>query len=308
MTGPYSAAFPALGTTARVLVTEEAALGPATALLRARLAELDQACSRFRIDSEISALHRSAGREVRVSPLLADALSAALRASWLTGGLVDPTVGGSMAALGYDRDFASVADGPELVPVPAPGTHRVLFDPARRTVVLLRGVSLDLGATAKAFAADRIAAEIAHRTGCGVLVNLGGDLAVCGPAPEGGWQVAVGDDHADAVDRPGTTITLASGGLATSGVTRRTWRRGTRTVHHIVDPRTGEPAGPCWRTVSVAAKSSLDANIASTASIVLGVEALDWLSSRGLPARLVSLRGALRTTAGWPEDRKVRAS
>ncbi|WP_020661633.1 FAD:protein FMN transferase [Amycolatopsis benzoatilytica] len=308
MTGPYSAEFPALGTTARVLVTEEAALGPATALLRTRLAELDQACSRFRTDSEISALHRSAGREVRVSPLLADALSAALRASWLTGGLVDPTVGGSMAALGYDRDFASVADGPELSPVPAPGTHRVLFDPATRTVVLLRGVFLDLGATAKAFAADRTAVEIARRAGCGVLVNLGGDLAVHGPAPEGGWQVAIGDDHADAADQSGPTITLTSGGLATSGVARRTWRRGDRTVHHIVDPRTGKPAGPCWRTVSVAAKSCLDANTASTASVVLGTAAPDWLTSRGLPARLVSSRGAVATTAGWPQDRKVRAS
>ncbi|WP_370934919.1 FAD:protein FMN transferase [Amycolatopsis sp. cg13] len=308
MTGPYSAAFRALGTTARVLVTEEAALGPATALLRTRLAELDRACSRFRTDSEISALHRAAGREVEVSPLLADALSAALRASWLSGGLVDPTVGGSMAALGYDRDFAEIADGPAATPVPAPGSHWVLFEPARRIVVLPRGVTLDLGATAKAFAADQTAAEIARRTGCGVLVNLGGDLAVAGPAPAGGWRVAIGDDHSDAVAYADTTITLTSGGLATSGVARRTWRRGGRVVHHIVDPRTGEPADSCWRTVSVAARSCVDANTASTASVVLGVAALDWLGSRGLPARLVSSRGAVRMTAGWPADRRERVS
>ncbi|WP_409463000.1 FAD:protein FMN transferase [Amycolatopsis sp. GA6-003] len=305
MTGPYSAAFPALGTTARVLVTEEAALGPATELLRTRLAELDRACSRFRTDSETSALHRAAGREVEVSPLLADALSAALRASWLSGGLVDPTVGASMAALGYDRDFAEITDGPAAAPVPAPGSHWVLFEPARRIVVLPRGVMLDLGATAKALAADQTAAEIAHRTGCGVLVNLGGDLAVAGAAPAGGWRIALGDDHTDAAD---TTITLTGGGLATSGVARRTWRRGGRVVHHIVDPRTGEPADPCWRTVSVAAKSCVDANTASTASVVLGVAALDWLNSRGLPARLVTSRGAVRTTAGWPAERREHAS
>ncbi|WP_409185690.1 FAD:protein FMN transferase [Amycolatopsis sp. VS8301801F10] len=305
MTGPYSAAFPALGTTARVLVTEEAALGPATELLRTRLGELDRACSRFRTDSEISSLHRAAGREVEVSPLLADALSAALRASWLSGGLVDPTVGASMAALGYDRDFAEITDGPAAAPVPAPGSHWVLFEPARRIVVLPRGVMLDLGATAKALAADQTAAEIAHRTGCGVLVNLGGDLAVAGAAPAGGWRIALGDDHTDAAD---TTITLTGGGLATSGVARRTWRRGGRVVHHIVDPRTGEPADPCWRTVSVAAKSCVDANTASTASVVLGVAALDWLNSRGLPARLVTSRGAVRTTAGWPAERREHAS
>ncbi|WP_037810507.1 FAD:protein FMN transferase [Amycolatopsis sp. VC5-11] len=308
MTGPYSAAFPALGTTARVLVTEEAALGPATELLRTRLAELDRACSRFRTDSEISALHRAAGREVAVSPLLADALSVALRAAWLSGGLVDPTVGGSMAALGYDRDFAEITDGPAAAPVPAPGSHWVLFEPARRIVVLPRGVMLDLGATAKAFAADRTSAEIARRTGCGVLVNLGGDIAVAGHAPAGGWKIAIGDDHTDSIDYPDTTITLTSGGLATSGVARRTWRRGGRVVHHIVDPRTGESADPCWRTVSVAAQSCVDANTASTASVVLGVAALDWLRSRGLPARLVSSRGAVRTTAGWPGDRRERAS
>nr|WP_202507729.1 FAD:protein FMN transferase [Amycolatopsis rubida] len=297
-----------MGTTARVLVTEAAALGPATALLRTRLSELDRACSRFRTDSEISALHRASGREVEVSPLLADALSAALRAAWLSGGLVDPTVGGSLTALGYDRDFAEITDGPAVAPVPAPGSHWVLFEPARRIVVLPRGVTLDLGATAKAFAADQTAVEIARRTGCGVLVNLGGDLAVAGPAPAGGWQVAIGDDHADAAARPDTTIALTSGGLATSGIARRTWRRGGRTVHHIVDPRTGEPADPCWRTVSVAAKSCVDANTASTASVVLGFAALEWLGSREIPARLVSSRGAVRTTAGWPGDRRERAS
>lgn len=174
--------------------------------------------------------------------------------------------------------------------------------------MLPRRVQLDLGATAKAFAADRTADEIARRTGCGVLVNLGGDLAVAGQAPTGGWQVAIGDDHTNAVARPDTTITLTSGGLATSGVARRTWRRGGRVVHHIVDPRTGESADPCWRTVSVAAKSCVDANTASTASIILGLEALDWLESRGLPARLVSSRSAVWTTAGWPADCRERAS
>ncbi|MEA5360101.1 FAD:protein FMN transferase [Amycolatopsis sp., V23-08] len=298
--------FRALGTTAEVLVTDPARLHTAVELLRNELDAVDAACSRFRADSEISRLHDAAGRQVRVGPLLTEALAAALRAARLTGGLVDPTVGTAVRALGYDRDFAAVTDGPLGAAAPAPGWHRVLFDPVRALVVLPRGVRLDLGATAKALAADRAARRIHAATGCGTLVNLGGDLRVEGPAPAGGWRVAIGDDHADAVTRPDTTVTLSGGGLATSGTTRRRWRRGGRTVHHIVDPRTGDVASQRWRTVSVAAKSTVDANTASTAAVVLGDSAPQWLADRGLAARLVTESGAVVTTPGWPHENELR--
>ena len=163
-----------------------------------------------------------------------------------------------------------------------------------------RGVRLDLGATAKACAADRAAADLARETGCGVFVNLGGDLAVAGEPPAGGWRVVVGDDHAatDATRDP--TVTVHAGGLATSSTTRRAWRRAGRTVHHIVDPRTGDVPDPLWRTVSVAAPSCVYANTAATASIVLGGAAPAWLTARGLPARLVDVHGQVETVAGWP--------
>jgi thiamine biosynthesis lipoprotein len=97
-------------------------------------------------------------------------------------------------------------------------------------------------------------------------------------------------------------VVLRGGGLATSGITRRRWRRAGRLVHHIVDPRTGDIPPAHWRTVSVAAKSCVDANTASTAAIVLGDAAPAWLASHGLPARLVEVSGAIRTTPGWPHD------
>jgi FAD:protein FMN transferase len=132
---PDRAAFPALGTTAAIVVTDPGMLATAVELLRAELAAINRTCSRFRTDSEISRLHRSAGRPVTVSPLLAEALTVALRAARLTGGLVDPTVGTAMRALGYDRDFASMPkDVPAQQPVAAPGWHRVLVDGT--TVVL----------------------------------------------------------------------------------------------------------------------------------------------------------------------------
>jgi thiamine biosynthesis lipoprotein len=297
-----TASFAALGTTAQVVVTDRRRLTAATRLLRTQLAELDQACSRFRADSEISALHHAAGGAVEIGPLLCAALEVALGAAEDTAGLVDPTVGAAVRDLGYDRDFAGIApdDGRPVRGEPAPGWWRIQLDLATRRVVVPRGVRLDLGATAKAYAADRAAADLARETGCGVFVNLGGDLAVAGEPPAGGWRVVVGDDHAATDPTRDPTVTVHAGGLATSSTTRRAWRRAGRTVHHIVDPRTGDVPDPLWRTVSVAAPSCVYANTAATASIVLGGAAPVWLTARGLPARLVDVHGRVETVAGWP--------
>jgi thiamine biosynthesis lipoprotein len=136
-----------------------------------------------------------------------------------------------------------------------------------------------------------------------VLVSLGGDISLAGPAPAGGWRIHVTDDHRSDAQAPGQTITLNEGGLATSSTTTRRWRHEGRVMHHIIDPATGTPAEGPWRTVSVAAGNCVDANIASTAAIVLGRAAPAWLSERGLAARLVSLDGAIETLGGWPAER-----
>ena len=296
------AGFPALGTTAVVVVTDPRRIGAAERGLRAELAAIEVTCSRFRADSEISRLHNATGATVALSGLLADALATALRAARLTGGLVDPTVGTAVANLGYDRDFTEIdpaGPAPAEPPRPVPGWWRVLLDHPGRQVVLPREVRLDLGATAKAFAADRAAGRLAADLGCGVLVSLGGDVAVAGPPPAGGWRLGVGDDHRTA---PDTSVVIATGGLATSSTTCRSWRRAGRLVHHIVDPRTGDIPEPVWRTVSVAAASCVDANTASTAAIVLGAAAPAWLTAWKLPARLVGMSGQVHTVAGWPAE------
>jgi thiamine biosynthesis lipoprotein len=132
-----------------------------------------------------------------------------------------------------------------------------------------------------------------------VLVSLGGDIAVDGPAPGAGWAVRVAEDHRAGPDAPGQTIALRSGALATSSTTVRRWGPG---AHHIIDPATGLPAEGPWRTVSVAAASCVDANIASTAAIVRGASAASWLAQRGMPARLVGRDGAVLEVAGWPRE------
>jgi FAD:protein FMN transferase len=297
--------FSVFGTTATLLVTEPAALAAARRLADAELAAVDLACSRFRADSELSALNAAAGEMIRISDLFAELLSEALRAAELTDGAVDPTCGQALAQIGYDRDFSllkagSAAGSPPRPGSPVPGWRNVLLDGDPPRARLAGGAQLDLGATAKARAADRCAKLIASRLGCGVLVSLGGDIAVDGPGPAGGWQIRVTDDHAAGPDAPGQTVAISSGGLATSSTTVRSWTRGSRRMHHIVDPATGEPARSCWRTVSVAAGSCTDANTASTAAIVRGADAVAWLSELDLPARLVRENGSVQTTAGWP--------
>ncbi len=182
-------------------------------------------------------------------------------------------------------------------PGPVPGWRSIDLDPAAGTVAVPPGVVIDLGATAKAWAADRAAAAVESTIGCGVLVSFGGDLAVRG-APEGGFRVGIADVCGDP-DAP-ISVSVSTGGLATSGVGRRTWMLGSRRVHHLIDPGTGLPVESPWRTVSVAAGTCLDANTASTASMVRGEDAGDWLAALGLPSRLVRQDGSVVTVGGWP--------
>jgi thiamine biosynthesis lipoprotein len=298
--------FPALGSTATLGVADggRRTLADAEAAVKRVVERIDHACSRFRDDSELTAVNTAAGRAVHASPLLLDAVGEALRAARLTDGDVDPTVGGALIALGYDRDFAAVGarTTPPITLVPVPGWQTVRVDRDAGTVCVARGVTLDLGATAKALAADLAAADASALTGCGVLVALGGDIAIAGDAPEDGWRVRVTDDHRAPATAAGQWIALRSGGVATSSTTARRWATSSGSAHHLVNPATGGSARGPWRTVTVAAATCLDANIASTAAIVRGERAVSWLESLGLPARLVSVDGSAAHLAGWPTD------
>jgi thiamine biosynthesis lipoprotein len=298
------AEFRALGTGAVVLTTDRGRIAAATMAVRRELAEVDAACSRFRPDSELEVANRAGGRLVVVGPLLAEAIDVALRAARITDGDVDPTVGPVMQAIGYDRDFAEIESSgePAFTVVPVCGWEQVSFDRRWGTLRLPAGVQLDLGATAKALAADRAAKRACEEVGGGVLVSLGGDIATAGEAPGPGWSVKVTDWHGAGPGAPGQTVKIESGGLATSSTTVRRWSRGGRDVHHIVDPATGSPAEVVWRTVSVAAADCVDANIASTAAIIRGERSPAWLSRLGVPARLVRPDGSVTVVGGWPAE------
>lgn len=304
--------WPALGTTAQIVVTDSAALHVACAAVERVLLEIDHAASRFRPDSELSTLNAASGDWVAVSPLFARALRIALDAATWTDGMVDPTVGGVLVDHGYDRTFAAVApDGPVNILVrEAPGPGAVELDEENLRARACVGAQVDLGATAKALAADLAATAAWQVADCGVLVSLGGDISVSGVGPRGGWPITVTDRSElslPADDGISELVTIGAGGLATSSTRARRWRRGGSELHHLIDPNTGNPATGPWRTVSVAAETCTLANTASTAAIIAGSSAVGWLRDRGLAARLVAHDGAVTHVGAWPVAPAVSA-
>ena len=291
-------------TSCRLVVTSAQALDEATAIVDGVLAAVDRACSRFRPDSELLTLERDAEGFSELSPVLADLLAVALDAARTTDGSVDPTIGATLVDLGYDRDIAALDSGSfggtatavRVVRRPT-GWRGVRLDGTR--LWMPAGTQLDLGATAKAAAADQCAQAVTAALGIGVLVSLGGDIATAGKGPDGGWQVTVQDLPIDVSQQ----ITLTDGAaMATSSTARRTWLRNGQQMHHLVDPVTARPANGRWRSVTVLAPTCARANTASTAALVKGDGAVGWLQHVGLPARLVSHEGAVATLNRWPQE------
>jgi thiamine biosynthesis lipoprotein len=292
-------------TTARLVVSDPAARDEAQGIVAEVAAAVDQACSRFRTDSELSQLGDHRGT-VTVSPLLAELVGTALDAARRTGGLVTPTLGRALCDLGYDRDWPamrSTARSARMVVHRAPRWDDVRLDGTELTVP--PGVQLDLGSTAKAWTADRAAGSVANRLGVGVLVGLGGDLATAGPGPAGGWRVLVRDHH----DDPSVVVALPAGAaIATSSTRSRRWRSGGREVHHVLDPATCQPVAGVWRCITVAARDCVTANTLSTAALVQGPRAVSWLQGRGLPARLIRADASVTVVNHWPADVTARRS
>jgi thiamine biosynthesis lipoprotein len=292
-------------TTCRLVVTTDDRLPEAAEIVDRVLADVDQACSRFRPDSELLTLVRDDDGWATLSPLLTDLMAAALEAAHYSDGAVDPTIGGTLIDLGYDRDIESVRTrtAPTVRVIRRPAGWRSLLLEARSDghsrLWMPAGTQLDLGATAKAVASDRCAAAVAETLGIGVLVSLGGDIATAGTGPDGGWQVTV----QDLPDDPAQQITLSDGAaLATSSTARRTWRRDGVSMHHLVDPTTALPATGPWRSVTALAETCARANTLSTAALVHGNGAVAWLRRSGLPARLVSHNGSVATLNQWPRE------
>ncbi len=297
--GPGIAEWQVWTTTARVVVTDEQTLPAARAAVIAHLAEVDAAASRFRADSEVARIARSTAATHLISPLLADLVRVALDAADASGGDVDPTLGAVLTDLGYGTDLGSgtdVGSGARLSM--RRRTRWTDIDLSGRRLTMPVGTLLDLGATAKARAADTCATLLADRFGGGALVSLGGDLRVAGPGPGDGWTVLVQDGPAE----PASTIRLTGAqAVATSSTLHRTWRRGGELLHHVLDPVSFRPADPVWRSVTVATGTCVAANTLTTAALVRGRRAPEMVRRVGVAARMVAADGSVQRFGGWPE-------
>jgi thiamine biosynthesis lipoprotein len=298
--------FRALGTTATVVVPDPSRADEAERILRAETEAIDRACSRFRPDSELAHFHANAGRTVEVSSLLFEALDVAYSVAERTHGAVDPTVGKAMEALGYDRDIDRIESRPlqmaDLGPVP--GFRHLHLDRKGRAARIPRGVRLDLGSSAKALLADRAAAHIADALRSGSLVSIGGDIAVAGDPPPGGWAIGIAVDSSAGADEVDQIVAIRQGGLASSSTEVRTWQMGTERVHHIVDPATGCTTAPHWRLVSATGASCVDANALTTAALVWSDQAVEMLRPFEQPVRLLRHDEKVFTLGGWPESER----
>jgi thiamine biosynthesis lipoprotein len=299
--------FHAMGCEMLALLESDAP-GARTALdqVPAWFASWERQLSRFRDDSELARLNRSAGRPVRVSKVLWDVVEAALDGAAQSGGLVTPTLLGALEAAGYDRSWdmlqtneagatgfprgVAAAEAAETKALRRPASDdlgAIQRDPATRTIRLLGGVRLDLGGVAKGWAADRAARLLGM---CGpALVDAGGDIAVSGPLASGaGWPVGVADPFAPEANVE--VLVLAAGGVATSGRDYRRWQRDGAWHHHIIDPRSGRPATTDVLSATVVGPSARAAEVAAKAALILGSrEGLAWIEARPELAGLLVL-------------------
>ena len=264
---------------------------------------VDERFSRFRPSSELSRLNNLSGRSVTVSAEMYELLDHCRRLHRLCGGLFDPAVLPNLESAGYDRSF-------ELVPAyaaepgPAPSAAGggsiadLAMDPDRLSVQAPPGVRLDLGGIGKGYAVDRAARVLTPLAD--TLVDAGGDIFASGHGPDGdGWVVSVANPFNE--DENLDVVRLRDQALATSTVTRRRWQRDGVWLHHLIDPRTGEPALSDAVSVSVVASNTIEADVFAKVALLMGSEnGRQFLEARGAHGLFVGADGSFGVTGGWP--------
>jgi thiamine biosynthesis lipoprotein len=247
--------------------------------VQALFADRDRRFSRFHDSSELNRVNASPRGVTLVSEEFASVLTLALDAARATGGLVTPAAGGALIAAGYDRDFPRLPlDGVAVEPARVPSFHAIALQ--GRALLRTEPVLLDLNGVVKGLTIDDALGLLGYG-----WVSAGGDVATTVP-------LVVGLPGGDA-------ITLERGGLATSSVAKRTWRRGGVPQHHLIDPATGLPSTSPWRDVTVAAQSCYTADVAAKAALLLGPAGPSWLDRRRLAGRFVDHAGRVTVSERW---------
>ena len=237
------------------------------------IVESERRFTRFSEDSELSQLNRAAGTWFHASPDLLEVILLAERYVEQTQGLFDPSVLPDLKRIGYDRTMDLIrAEGVFSLPTPTPRQctpfDGIVIRPAESLICLPPGMLLDLGGIAKGWIAEQAAVILAeYSPTCGV--SAGGDMYLIGlPKNMDGWPVALDDPR-----NPGETLSMLNippGAVATSSITKRIWKQGEKQRHHLIDPRTGEPAETAWLSVTVIAAHADMCEVFAKALLIAG--------------------------------------
>jgi len=250
-----SGSFRAMGTTVTVRTLRDDDIESARRLFE----NVEQACSRFRPDSELTNVNRDPAPAVRISPMLRRVLESAAAARQRTGGLVDIGLGRVVSDWGYDRTFVEIEDLAE----PPPLHRRPEWTLEDGSLHRPPGVAIDLGGIAKGWTCD-----LAVDRGLATVAAAGGDVRSADEAT----TVEIIDPWSE----PAVTVALGVGALATSSLTRRRWRVGGRDVHHLIDPRTSQPSDSPVLSASALTATAAEAEAAAKAVLLLGTDGLEW--------------------------------
>lgn len=292
--------FRAMNTDVQLLVQD---LSHVDLLVRAQMHfdEVEGRLSRFRPDSELCALNRRDAGTVRVSPLMADVLAQALRLYRLTEGLFDPAILPDLERAGYDRSFEMIAVTDGLVANgsqgPCASIGQLRLDPSRCLVAMPAGMRLDLGGIGKGYTVD-LAARLLEPA-ANFLIDAGGDIYASGNGPDGdGWVAGIADPFGLLGNI--AIVRLRNEALATSTTAVRHWRRGGRELHHLINPRTGEPSRSGVVSASVIAPCATEADVFAKAALLLGpADGARFLDLRGVTGLMVLDDGSRVATERW---------
>ncbi len=269
---------------------------------RSRIEDLEARWSRFRPSSELSLLNGLPSREVVVSPETFELVTKSVFAWEATAGAFDPSVLSAVAAAGYGKVFAVAAldsDTPRPHATRAPGCSGIVLDPDSNAITIPYGVGLDPGGIGKGLAGDIVVRELLAAGAGGAMVDLGGDVRVAGTSPQGeGWTIGVADPMDAARDI--TQVSLVDGAIATSSTQMRTWQRGDETVHHLIDPMTGDPHSGPTTSVTVVAGEGWWAEISTKQALAVGPDSAAGCLLNA-EALFVDSSGTVAMTPGFEE-------
>ncbi|GIM46613.1 FAD:protein FMN transferase [Collibacillus ludicampi] len=238
--------------------------------IRALFQQVENTCSRFLPDSELSLLNQTPERDVPVSPLLFELLVDAYDAFIETNGMFNPGLLTHLEAAGYDKSLEKASQSqeePSFYPCAVHTKAPFEIDKIRKTVWLSRGVKIDLGGIAKGWTVDR-AVEYLKPFGTG-FINAGGDLRVFGRR-DGFWKIGVENPFDPEKDLG--VISIRDGAIATSSTWKRRWKKGANWMNHLIDPRTGQPTQSEIVSVTVTAPTAKEADVWAKTVLLLGME------------------------------------